>query len=120
MPILEKKILSSPWKGFKFDKGDIEDIVLNIVGFIPLGFDFNLTLGRLNSAAKEKAVYITLFLCIVVSLIIETAQAWMPSRSSSQLDLMCNAAGSGIGIFMAHWVSKKEWIRFLRKLFDPR
>ena len=29
----------------------------------------------------------------MVSLIIETAQAWMPSRSSSQLDLLCNGGG---------------------------
>jgi hypothetical protein len=104
MPILAKKILSAPWKGFKFDKRGIEDIVLNLLGFIPLGFVFTSTLGRLGGAFKKKAVYITLFLCVLVSLIIETAQAWMPSRSSSQLDLMCNTAGAAVGIFMAHWV----------------
>ena len=65
--------------------------------------------ARLHGAAKKKTVFITLFLCVLVSLIIETAQAWMPSRSSSQLDLICNAAGSGIGIFMAWWVFEKEW-----------
>ena len=100
MPIFEKEFLSSPWKGFKLDKGGIEDTVLNLVGFIPLGFVFSLTLG---GAFKKKAPYITLFLCILVSLIIETVQAWMPSRSSSQLDLMCNTAGAVIGIFVAHW-----------------
>jgi hypothetical protein len=106
MPILKKKLLSSPWKRFKFDKGGIEDIVLNLVGFLPLGFVFTSTLGGRGGAFKKKAIYITLFLCVLVSLIIETAQAWMPSRSSSQLDLMCNTAGSVIGIFMAHWVLK--------------
>ena len=109
MPILKKELLSAPWKGFKFDKKGIEDIVLNLAGFIPLGFFFILTLGRLHGAAKKKTVFITLFLCVLVSLIIETAQAWMPSRSSSQLDLMCNTAGSVIGIFMAWWVFEKEW-----------
>jgi hypothetical protein len=75
MPILKKELLSSPWKGFKFDKRGIDDIVLNLVGFLPLGFVFTSTLGGLGGAFKKKAVYITLFLCVLVSLIIETAQA---------------------------------------------
>jgi len=108
MPILKKGILSSPWKGIKFDKKGIEDILLNLAGFIPLGFVFTTTFGGLGGAPQKKAVYITLFLCLLVSLIIEIAQAWMPSRSSSQLDLMCNVAGSVIGIFMAHWILKRK------------
>ena len=99
---------SSPWKRIKFDKRGIEDIISNLLGFIPLGFACTLTLSGLGGAFVRKAVYVTLFLCVLVSLFIETAQAWMPSGSSSQLDLMCNTAGSVIGIFMAHWVLKKE------------
>ena len=107
MSILKKEVLSAPWKGIKFDKKGIEDIVLNLAGFIPLGFVFTSTLSGFGGVFKKKAVYITLILCILVSLTIETAQAWMPSRSSSQLDLVCNIAGSVIGIFVAWWVLKK-------------
>ena len=82
-------------------------MVLNLAGFIPLGFLFSFTLSGLRGVFKKKAVIITLLLCVMVSLIIETAQAWMSSRSSSQLDLMCNTAGSVIGIFICLWVLKR-------------
>jgi hypothetical protein len=68
MPIFKKEFLSSPWKGFKFDKRGIEDIVLNLVGFIPLGFVFTLTLGGFGGAFKKKAVYFPLFLCVLVKI----------------------------------------------------
>lgn len=107
MPILKKVFLSSPWRGVNINKNGIEDIVLNLVGFIPLGFVFSTTLAGFGGAFQKKAVYITLFLCVLVSLVIEIAQAWMPSRSSSQLDLMCNTAGSLIGIYMTQWIIKR-------------
>ena len=107
MPILKKELLATPWKRFKFDKKSIEDIVLNLAGFILLGFVFTSTLTGFGGAFQKKTAYIALFLCVLVSLIIETAQAWMPSRSSSQLDLMCNTAGSVIGIMIALWMLRK-------------
>ena len=108
LPILKKEIFSSPWKRFKFDKKTIEDIVMNLVGFIPLGLVLTSTLSGLCGTFKTKVVYFALFLCVLVSLSIETAQAWMPSRSSSQLDLICNTAGSVIGIGIALWIIEKE------------
>ena len=86
MPILKKELLSSPWKRFKLDKKGIEDIILNLVGFIPLGIVFTSTLVGVGGVSKKKAAFISLFSCFVVSLIIETAQAWLPSRSSSHRD----------------------------------
>ena len=108
MPILKKELLSSPWEGFKLDKKGIEDIVLNLVGFIPLGFVFTSTLVGVGGVFKKKAAFISLFFCFMVSLVIETAQAWLPSRSSSQLDLMCNTAGSVIGIMIGLWYLLKN------------
>ena len=107
MPILKKKFLSSPWERNNFGKRQIEDIVLNLLGFIPLGFAFTLTLRELGGGFVKKAAYVTFFICILVSLIIETAQTWILSRSSSQLDLMCNTAGSVIGIMIALWMLRK-------------
>lgn len=105
MPILKKAILSAPLKGFKFDNRGAEDIVLNLAGFIPLGFIFAATFVR---AGSKHSILITVALCFTLSLFIEIIQAWLPSRSSSQMDLICNTTGSVIGIFMAHWVLKKE------------
>jgi hypothetical protein len=122
MPILEKELLSSPWKRIKFDKMGLYDIVINILGFIPLGLTVTLTLSKLGCASMKKTVYFTLFFCVAVSLIIEIAQAWMPSRSSSQLDLMCNTAGSVIGIVIALWMSGggKRLVRGDREIRRPK
>ena len=109
MPILEKKFLCWPWERFRHDRKGIEDIVLNLMGFIPLGFVITLTLVGVGGVFKKKAAFMSFILCVVVSLIIEIAQAWMPSRSSSQLDLMCNTAGSVIGIFIANFALKRGY-----------
>ena len=93
LPILKKELLYWPWERFKLDEKGIEDIVLNLVGFMPLGFVVTWTLAGAGGVFEKKAAFIALFFCVVVSLIIEIVQAWMPSRSSSQLDLLCNGGG---------------------------
>jgi glycopeptide antibiotics resistance protein len=40
---------------------------------------------------------ISVSVCLTVSLFIEVFQAWVPSRSSSSLDLMLNGFGGWLG-----------------------
>jgi hypothetical protein len=40
--ILERNILEPPWQDFRFDQNNIKDILLNVIGFMPLGFLFFL------------------------------------------------------------------------------
>jgi glycopeptide antibiotics resistance protein len=44
-------------------------------------------------------------LCFLLSLAIELAQAWIPSRSSQMLDLMLNTLGGATGVALQrmHW-----------------
>ncbi len=44
MKILTKKILSFPWNRLKFNTEFFEDVMINLMGFIPLGFFLNATL----------------------------------------------------------------------------
>lgn len=97
MRIFKKKILSSEWSGFKFNRSMIEDNILNLFGFIPFGFIFAGTLMKLGGTFEKHYFFITVLFCFTVSLIIEILQAWLPSRSSSMPDLIFNTLGALIG-----------------------
>ncbi len=97
MRIFKKKILSSEWPGFKFNRSMIEDNILNLFGFIPFGFIFAVTLMKLGGTFEKHYFFITVLFCFTVSLIIEILQAWLPSRSSSMPDLIFNTLGALIG-----------------------
>lgn len=80
--ILEKKILSPAWTTYKFNRIFIQDIIANLIGFIPFGFFLTATLIKLGGAFEKHDVLITVSFCFAVSLIIEIFQAWIPSRHS--------------------------------------
>jgi hypothetical protein len=79
--ILERKILALPENGFEFNRKHIQDIIINLVGFILFGFVLTATLIKLGGIFKKHSVLIAVSLCFIVSLIIEIVQAWLPSRS---------------------------------------
>ncbi|MGA8179277.1 MAG: VanZ family protein [Desulfobacterales bacterium] len=97
MRIFKKKILSSEWSGFKFDRSANEDNILNLFGFMPFGFILAATLIKFGGTFEKHHFLITVLICFAVSLIIEVLQAWMPSRSSSMPDLIFNTLGALIG-----------------------
>jgi len=94
---IKKKILAVPWHDFGADSGFFWDLVLNFLGFVPLGFLLTTVLTQSASLSLQKGVLITILTCFFLSLCIEVAQAWMPSRSSSMLDLVMNTFGAGVG-----------------------
>ena len=61
LPILKKELLYWPWERLKFDEKGIEDIVLNLVGFMPLGFVVTWTLAGAGGVFEKKAAFIALF-----------------------------------------------------------
>jgi hypothetical protein len=105
MQVISKDILSLPWKGFKLDRNFIQDVVLNLVGFIPFGFVLSATFVKQGGRFKKHNILITTVLCFIVSLIIEIAQAWMPSRSSQMLDLALNTLGGFSGAILFKMIS---------------
>ena len=48
MHILKKRILAPPWIDLKLNKSFIQDFVINLVGFIPLGFILSATLTEVS------------------------------------------------------------------------
>ena len=104
MQILKRKILAPPWHGFEFNRSLIQDIIVNLVGFIPLGFIFTATFLK---AGSKHSILITVALCFTISLFIEIIQAWMPSRNSDLLDLILNTLGALIGAVIYFSVYRK-------------
>jgi len=101
MKVLNKKILSFSWSRLKFNTEFFEDVMINLIGFIPLGFFLNATFVKAGGGFERRGVLITVILCFFLSLFIEVLQAWIPSRSSDVLDLVLNTAGGGFGASVA-------------------
>lgn len=111
MHMFKKKILSSARSGFKLNNTINEDNIINLLGFIPLGFILAATFIKLGGTFKKHYFVITISFCFIVSLIVEIVQAWIPSRSSDMQDLILNTFGALIGAtilsFFNMWTSRK-------------
>jgi VanZ like protein/concanavalin A-like lectin/glucanase superfamily protein len=97
MKVLNKRILSFSWNRLKFNAEFFEDVMINLIGFIPLGFFLSATFAKAGDLLERHAVLITVAFCFFVSLFIEVLQAWIPSRSSDVLDLVLNTVGGLLG-----------------------
>ena len=97
MAILTKEFLAAPLSGEEFNLSLFQDMVINITGFIPMGFLLSALLGHWQQPFRKRLLFVMLA-CGTISLTIELAQAWIPSRSSQMLDLILNTLGGGIGV----------------------
>ncbi len=95
--VLLERILALPGSGFELNATMLQDILLNLAGFIPLGFFLAATLLQNNRFSNQQAVLIAVIFCFAVSLMMEVYQAWIPSRSSQMMDLVFNTLGALIG-----------------------
>lgn len=98
--------LLAPWPKYY----RIEDIVLNVLGYVPLGFVLAPALPpRLG---RVGVVIVTTMLAALLSFSIETTQNFLPSRISANVDLGANMLGALVGaLFGALWG---------HRLFDQR
>lgn len=87
--------LASPWPrywtGF--------DLIANAAGYAPLGFLLALTL--LRAQPRWPAVGVALLASLLLSLLLEGLQSYLPVRVASNLDLALNGLGGGVGAGLA-------------------
>ncbi len=95
--ILKKQVLILPWKNLSMNKVVVIDIILNLLGFIPLGYILSLLLINLGFRGTGKTILITILICFSISLFIEITQAWIVSRTSQSLDLILNTLSGFLG-----------------------
>jgi VanZ family protein len=76
------------------------DSVVNVLGFIPLGFFLCAYLADAKHYSARNAFVRTIILAALTSLGIELLQAFLPSRDSSLLDVVNNVVGTTVGAFL--------------------
>lgn len=105
--------LPAYWTGF--------DVVSNVLGYAPLGF--LLTLTALRQERRDWAVTGAAALAALLSLSMETLQAYLPTRVPSNLDFALNLAGAWVGASSAwlleKWGALDRWSRFRARWFVP-
>ncbi len=99
------------WTGF--------DVGANLLGYAPLGF--LLTLAALRSRRIVRPVGAAVLTCAALSLAMETAQSYLPSRIPSNVDFFVNTLGGALGACSA-WALEKlgvvdRWSQFRARWF---
>lgn len=77
------------------------DLAINIIAYMPLAFFMTQSVGR--HSGKPMAVFVSLLLGSLLSLTMESVQTFLPSRVPSNVDLLCNSIGSGLGAVLSLW-----------------
>jgi glycopeptide antibiotics resistance protein len=73
-------------------------VLVNIGGFVPLGF-FLYAYLSLSERNKLPALVTILFGCLL-SLTVEIAQAYIPTRDSGMTDVITNTTGTALGVVL--------------------
>lgn len=95
--VLKPRILAFAPDKFRFSSNFLQDVILNFIGFVPFGLVFTAILLRVCGLRVGNAMAAVVLMGFAVSLAIEIGQAWIPSRSSSLLDLLLNTGGAASG-----------------------
>ena len=110
--IARQVLLESPWSAFEPTRAYVNDILINIGGFMPFGF----TLAAFLSARGQRTTAFAVLAGFMVSLMIETLQAYLPTRDSDLTDVMTNTLGAWLGAMLyGKWLARPlrifAWMR---------
>jgi hypothetical protein len=94
-----KARLASPIAEFQASWEYVKDILLNIAGFVPLGFVVCAYLRLTRS--RRKAILYTILGAATLSFVIEFLQAYIPQRTSGMTDVLTNTLGAALGAALA-------------------
>jgi hypothetical protein len=92
-----KTVLEMPYKSSVFSRSNLNDIAINIAGFVPFGFFLSAWLRIKKNLPFLKVYSITLFIGFCFSLAIELIQVYVPTRDSSLMDVISNTLGTALG-----------------------
>lgn len=93
--LVQQPFLKPFWEEYTADWGYLRDTMLNVVGFVPLGF-LLFAYWRFERPT-ESATIATIAVGLAVSLTIEVVQWYLPTRNSGTTDLFTNTLGTFLG-----------------------
>jgi hypothetical protein len=96
--VLHAPFLELPWDEFEFSWSYCKDLLINIAGFVPLGFFFCADFSQVRRL--DRSVLATIVLGAVVSCAIEVLQAFLPTRNSGMTDIVTNTLGTTFGAML--------------------
>lgn len=105
--VLRKQVLIPPWTNFKLNRSYLMDAVINLLGFLPLGFFLALYLASVKRSGKGTVYVVAAVSGAAISLFIEIVQVFIPVRSSSSTDLIFNILGTIIGIHLVFLIRER-------------
>jgi VanZ family protein len=100
---LEKNVLFPPWQEERIDRSFIQDVVVNVLGFLPFGFSFIAWLRNHDSLKRKPLVFLVAAFGLCISLAIELLQTYLPTRTSSLTDVFSNLSGTILGAYLFRW-----------------
>jgi VanZ family protein len=105
--VLNEPFLQVPWDEFDPSWRYYKNVLINIGGFVPLGFFFCAYFSSVRRL--DRAVIATIVFGAVVSFTIEVLQAFLPTRDSGLTDIITNTVGTSIGALLYD----REYVRAL-------
>jgi VanZ family protein len=94
-----KTLLKSPGKEFRANWSYLNDLLLNIAGFVPVGFLICAYLGVTRS--RQNTILYAILAGGMLSFVIEVLQAYIPRRTSGTTDIITNTLGTVLGAVLA-------------------
>jgi VanZ family protein len=86
----------------------IWDVLLNFLGYVPLGL--TLTLALVRTYKVSSSWFWAWLLCCALSFVMECMQTYLPSRVPSVVDFALNSLGALLGVWMAHCFERWGWV----------
>jgi hypothetical protein len=93
--VLHPPFLEAFWRPTDWGWSFWKDVLVNVGGFVPLGFFFCVYFSR--SMPVKRAILLTVVLGCGVSFFIETTQYYLPTRDSDSRDWLDNTLGTILG-----------------------
>jgi glycopeptide antibiotics resistance protein len=94
--VVDQLRFESPMSEFRTEDTYLKNAVINVAGFVPLGFACWLYFRTVRKT--KHAALITILIGATVSLAIEYFQSYLPTRFSGVSDLITNTVGTWIGV----------------------
>src|SRR5450631_4175033 len=98
--VLHPPFLEAFWRPTDWGLGFWKDALVNVIGFMPLGFFFCVYFSR--SMPVARAILLTIIVGCAISFLIETTQFYLPTRDSDSRDWLNNTLGTILGALM-YW-----------------